>query len=69
MFRNKDVLTGVSGNVLAGIKVSFLGQKLSLKDTSISASFLMGRTAEKQAKIRKQASIIQSDIIEEIFKY
>ncbi|MBC8415734.1 MAG: hypothetical protein ISS80_06050 [Candidatus Cloacimonetes bacterium] len=69
MLRNKYVLTGGSGDVLAGIIVSFLGQKLSLKDAAISASFLMGKTAEKIAETRKPASIIPSDIFENIFKY
>jgi NAD(P)H-hydrate epimerase len=66
---NDGLATGGSGDVLAGIIVSFLGQKLPLKDAAISASFLMGKTAEKLAEIRKPASIIPSDIIEEIFKY
>ena len=66
---NDGLSTGGSGDVLAGIMVSFLGQKLNLKDAAISASFLLGKTAEKLSKIRKTASIIPSDIIEEIFKY
>ncbi|MCK4653377.1 MAG: NAD(P)H-hydrate dehydratase [Candidatus Cloacimonetes bacterium] len=66
---NDGLATGGSGDVLAGIIVSFVGQKLPLKDAAISASFLMGKTAEKLAKTRKPASIIPSDIIEEIFKY
>ncbi len=66
---NDGLSTGGSGDVLAGIIVSFLGQKLSFKDAAISASYLMGKTAEKLAKTRKPASIIPSDIIEKIFKY
>ncbi len=66
---NDGLSTGGSGDVLAGIIVSFLGQKLSLRDAAISASFLMGKTAEKLAQTRKPASIIPSDIIEEIFKH
>ncbi|NQV18044.1 MAG: NAD(P)H-hydrate dehydratase [Armatimonadetes bacterium] len=66
---NDGLSTGGSGDVLAGIIVSFLGQKLSLKDAAISASFLMGKTAEKLAKNRKPASIIPLDIIDDIFKY
>ncbi|OPX27145.1 MAG: hypothetical protein B1H06_04975, partial [Candidatus Cloacimonas sp. 4484_143] len=62
-------LTGGSGDVLAGIIVSFLGQKLDIPNASISASYLLGETAEKLAEIRKPASIIPSDIIEELFKY
>jgi NAD(P)H-hydrate epimerase len=66
---NDGLATGGSGDVLAGIIVSFLGQKLPLKNAAISASFLMGKAAEKLAKVRKSASIIPSDIIENIFKY
>ncbi|MBC8415731.1 MAG: NAD(P)H-hydrate dehydratase [Candidatus Cloacimonetes bacterium] len=66
---NDGLATGGSGDVLAGIIVSFLGQKLPLEDAAISASYLMGKTAEKLAETRKPASIIPSDIIEEIFKY
>ncbi len=66
---NDGLATGGSGDVLAGIMVSFLGQKLALKDAAVSASFLLGKTAEKLSKIRKTASVIPSDIIEDIFKY
>ena len=66
---NDGLASGGSGDVLAGIIVSFLGQKLPLEDAAISASFLMGKTAEKLAEVRKPVSIIPSDIIEEIFKY
>jgi len=66
---NDGLSTGGSGDVLAGIIASFIGQQLSLKDAAISASYLMGETAEKLAEIRKPASIIPSDIIENIFKY
>ncbi len=66
---NDGLSTGGSGDVLAGIITSFVGQKLSLKDAAVSASYLMGETAEKLAEIRKPASIIPSDIIENIFKY
>ena len=65
---NDGLATGGSGDVLSGIIVSFLAQKLSIKDAAVSASFLMGKTAEKLTKIRKTASIIPSDIIENIFK-
>ena len=66
---NDGLSTGGSGDVLAGIITSFIGQKLSLKNASVSASYLMGETAEKLAEFRKPASIIPSDIIEKIFKY
>ena len=66
---NDGLATGGSGDILSGIIVSFLGQKLPLEDAAISASYLIGKTAEKLAEIRKPASIIPSDIIEEIFNY
>ena len=66
---NDGLSTGGSGDILSGIIVSFLGQKLPLEDAAISASYLIGKTAEKLAEIRKPASIIPSDIIEEIFNY
>ncbi|MDO9577630.1 MAG: NAD(P)H-hydrate dehydratase [Candidatus Cloacimonadales bacterium] len=66
---NDGLSTGGSGDVLSGIIVSFLGQKLKPKDAAISASYLMGETAEKLAGIRRPASIIPSDIIENLFRY
>ena len=66
---NDGLSTGGSGDVLAGMITSFVGQQLSMKDAAVSASYLMGETAEKLAEIRKPASIIPSDIIENIFKY
>ncbi len=66
---NDGLSTGGSGDVLAGIIISFLGQKLDVKDAAISASYLLGATAENLAEIRKPASIIPTEIIEELFKY
>jgi len=66
---NDGLSTGGSGDVLAGIIVSFLGQKLDLENAAVSASYLLGATAEKVAETRNPASIIPTDIIEELFKY
>jgi len=66
---NDGLSTGGSGDVLAGIIISFLGQRLPMKDAALSASFLLGTAAEKLAEIRKPASIIPTDIIEELFKF
>jgi len=66
---NDGLSTGGSGDVLAGIIVSFLAQKLDIKNAAISASYLLGKTAETLAEIRKPASIIPSDVIENLFKY
>ncbi|MCK4957184.1 MAG: NAD(P)H-hydrate dehydratase, partial [Candidatus Cloacimonetes bacterium] len=66
---NDGLATGGSGDVLAGIFISFLGQKLPIYQAASAASFLLGKTAEKLADKRKAASIIPTDIINEIFKY
>lgn len=66
---NDGLATGGSGDVLAGIIVSFLAQNLPIEDAASSAAFLLGKTAEKLALSRKTASIIPTDIIEELFKF
>jgi NAD(P)H-hydrate epimerase len=66
---NDALSTGGSGDVLAGIITSFIGQKLDLANSAISAAFLLGKTAEKLSQKRKPASIIPSDIIEHLFVY
>ncbi len=64
---NDGLATGGSGDVLSGIIVSFLGQGLQMKDAAISASYLMGKTAEHLEKYRLTPSIIPTDIIEHLF--
>ncbi len=64
---NDGLSTGGSGDVLSGIIVSFLGQKLELDKAAISASYLLGITAEVLAEKRETASIIPSDIIDKLF--
>jgi len=66
---NDGLATGGSGDVLAGIIVSFIGQGLILMQAALAASNLMGITAEKLAKQRSTASIIPSDIIENLFRF
>ncbi|HPR17224.1 MAG TPA: NAD(P)H-hydrate dehydratase [Candidatus Cloacimonadota bacterium] len=66
---NDGLSTGGSGDVLAGIIISFLAQKLAPKEAATSASYLLGETAEKLAEIRSTASIIPSDIIENLFVF
>ncbi len=66
---NDGLATGGSGDVLSGIIVSFLGQKMEIQNAAVSASFLLGKTAEKLTEMRRTASIIPSDIIENIFRY
>ncbi len=64
---NDGLATGGSGDVLAGVISSFLGQGLSLQDAACSASYLVGKTAEYLSLKRSTASIIPSDIIENLF--
>ncbi len=64
---NDGLATGGSGDVLAGIIVSFLAQGLDIKNAAVSASYIMGKTAEKLEKIRYTPSIIPSDIIYNLF--
>jgi NAD(P)H-hydrate epimerase len=64
---NDGLATGGSGDVLAGIITSFLAQGLEISEAAISASYLLGHTAEEVAEIRGTASILPSDIIENLF--
>ncbi len=64
---NDGLATGGSGDVLSGIITSFIGQGLEISEAGISASWLMGRTAEKLAEKRETRSIIPSDIIDNLF--
>ncbi|MDY6915469.1 MAG: NAD(P)H-hydrate dehydratase [Candidatus Cloacimonadota bacterium] len=66
---NDALATGGSGDVLAGIVSSFIGQKLTLAQAAGAASYLLGKTAEKISQTRYKASIIPSDIIENLFNY
>lgn len=66
---NDGLSTGGSGDVLAGILISFMGQKSPVSAAASAASYLLGKTAERIANYRKAASITPSDILEEIFKY
>ncbi len=64
---NDGLATGGSGDVLSGIITSFIGQGLEIAEAGISASWLMGKTAEKLAEKRETRSIIPSDIIDNLF--
>jgi NAD(P)H-hydrate epimerase len=66
---NDALATGGSGDVLAGIITSFLGQKLPVPQAASSASYLLGKTAEDLSGSRASASVIPSDIIENIFTF
>ncbi len=64
---NDGLATGGSGDVLSGIIISFLAQKLSPAEAAISASYLLGKTAETCSLFKETAAITPTDIIENIF--
>ena len=61
---NAGMSTGGSGDVLAGMIVSYLAQKMPITDAIKAAVYLHSATADKIAKIRGEASLMPSDIIE-----
>lgn len=64
---NDGLATGGSGDVLAGIIASFLAQGENISDAAIKASFLLGKTAEVLAVKRGTASILPTDVIDNLF--
>ncbi|MBN2829174.1 MAG: NAD(P)H-hydrate dehydratase, partial [Candidatus Cloacimonetes bacterium] len=64
---NDGLSTGGSGDVLAGIIVSFVGQGLPLEHAGISASWLLGITAEKLALEKGTPAITPTDVIARLF--
>ncbi|NLN85764.1 MAG: NAD(P)H-hydrate dehydratase [Candidatus Cloacimonetes bacterium] len=64
---NDGLATGGSGDVLAGIITSFLAQGQDIPLAAMNASFLMGKTAELLAQKRATASILPTDIIQNLF--
>ncbi len=64
---NDSLSTGGSGDVLAGIITSLLGQKMSLKNATINASLILGKTAEfVSKKMNSTRKVLPSDIIENL---
>ena len=64
---NDSLSTGGSGDVLSGIIVSFLGQKMSIKESTTNASFILGKTAEiVSEKFNSTRKVLPSDIIENL---
>jgi NAD(P)H-hydrate epimerase len=61
---NAGMATGGSGDVLAGMIVSYLAQGLEVTDAVKTAIYLHSHTADKVAKVRGEASLLPSDIIE-----
>lgn len=64
---NDGLATGGSGDVLSGIIISFLGQHLSPVQAAVSASYLLGTTAQTCTLYKKTPAITPSDIIDNIF--
>ncbi len=61
---NDGLSTGGSGDVLAGIIISFIGQGYCMKDAAVSGSYLLGSTSEILSEYRETASITPGDIIQ-----
>jgi NAD(P)H-hydrate epimerase len=61
---NAGMATGGSGDVLAGMIVSYLAQGLEVTNAVKTAIYLHSHTADKVAKVRGEASLLPSDIIE-----
>ena len=61
---NSGMATGGSGDVLAGIIVSYLAQRLDVLDAVKTAVYLHSATADKVAKIKGESALLPSDIIE-----
>ncbi len=66
---NNGLSTGGSGDVLAGIIVSFIAQGHDIPEAALAASWLMGFTADMLAHKRGTASIIPSDIIDHLLDF
>ena len=61
---NAGMATGGSGDVLAGMIVSYLAQGLEVTDAVKTAIYLHSSIADKVANSRGEASLMPSDIIE-----
>lgn len=61
---NPGLATGGSGDVLAGIIVSYLAQGMPITDALKAAVFVHSDSADKAANILSEAALLPSDIIE-----
>lgn len=61
---NPGLATGGSGDVLAGIIVSYLAQGMPIMDALKAAVFIHGESADNKANILSEAALLPSDIIE-----
>ncbi len=66
---NNGLSTGGSGDVLAGIIVSFIAQGHNAAQAALAGSWLLGFTADMLANKRGTASIIPSDIIDHLLNF
>jgi len=66
MTGNPGMATGGSGDVLAGMIVGLLGQKIDPFEAARAAVYLHGRAGDMAARRKSQAGIIAGDLIEEI---
>jgi ADP-dependent NAD(P)H-hydrate dehydratase / NAD(P)H-hydrate epimerase len=64
---NDGLATGGSGDVLAGIATSFIGQHLPIHQAAPAASWILGKTAEYLAKFKNTPAILPTDIIDHLF--
>lgn len=63
---NPGMATGGSGDVLGGLLVGFLGQKLDPFDAARAAVYLHGRAGDMVAWRKSQAGLVAGDLIEEL---
>ncbi|HPG00194.1 MAG TPA: NAD(P)H-hydrate dehydratase [Kiritimatiellia bacterium] len=63
---NPGMATGGSGDVLAGLLVGFLGQKLKPFDVARAAVYLHGRAGDMVAWRKSQAGLVAGDLIDEL---
>lgn len=61
---NSGMATGGSGDVLAGIIVSYLAQGLDVLSAVKSAVYVHSATADKVAELKGESALLPSDIIE-----
>ncbi len=66
MTGNPGMATGGSGDVLAGMMVSLLGQKLQAFDAARVAVYLHGRAGDMVVCRKSQAGLVAGDLIDEI---
>lgn len=65
---NDGLSTGGSGDVLAGIITSFIGQKMNISDASINGSYYLGKIVEMMSEKQTTFSITPTEIIQNIGK-